>query len=210
MAISTYDNNFRGVIGNKVYYKRNGKYGARTRRDSIRASKAEKDVARKLILAKLNTFAAEMGYVIEDTFPRRNKKRSAENEFFSLNYDCCTADVTSGTVTFAYEEMVFAKGRLIPPEVSVSGSDDGQLSFTVSGDTSVDCDGCRPDDKVKAIVLNTRYHVAMSLELGTRGDGGMKTQALNSMWQKKDLQVYVYAQNSKGNDVSVSLHAAIA
>ena len=38
MALSTYDNNFRGVVGNKVHFKKNSKYWARVRRDKINAS----------------------------------------------------------------------------------------------------------------------------------------------------------------------------
>lgn len=211
MARSTYDNHFRGVVGDKVHYKRKGKYFARMRRDEINVSTTEDSLTSRLKLKSVSTLSAEMKYVTTDTFPHRNKKRSAGNEFTRLNYDCCTVeDVESETVTFDYDNLTFSKGRLMPPTVSVTFTNESkELSFTAAADTSTNCEGCRSDDKLMATVVNMKYRIAFIVELGTRGEGGMTTQTLNPMWEKEDLHVYVFAKNASGTDVSTSLHATI-
>ena len=158
----------------------------------------------------MNTFAAAMRYAIQDGFPRRAKKRSPTNEFVRLNFGCCTvSDLESKAVTFDYGNMLFSKGRLLAPTVSATYSDaDHSLSFVVSSDTS-NYPGCNADDVVVAVILDAEHEHAMTVELGTRGDGGTKSQALNALWSRENLHVYVYARNVAGDDVSTSTHLTI-
>ena len=152
-----------------------------------------------------------MRYAIQDSFPRRAKKRSPTNEFVRLNFGCCTvSDLESKAVTFDYGNMLFSKGRLLAPTVSATYSDaDHSLSFVVSSDTS-NYPGCNADDVVVAVILDAEHEHAMTVELGTRGDGGSKSQALNALWSRENLHVYAFCVSADGKDASRTKYVSLA
>lgn len=210
MALHTNDEHFRGVLGNKVHFKLNGKYRTRTRVDKARVSQKEVPVTNRLIFEQINVLAAAMQYVITDSFPKRKEGRSPVNEFVRLNRSCCRVDnFQERTMTVDYASLKFSHGRMLPPRVNVTYEEDGHtLTFAISGSTT-NYPGCQEDDKVMAVVLNSTYLHAILLELGTRGEGGITSENLDEDWQKDDLHVFVYAINTAGNDVSTSRHLSI-
>lgn len=207
MGRSTYDNHFLGVVGDKVHYKKDGKYHARVRRSEIKASQKEAAKEQRLKFGETGKLAKSVKYCARENFP---DAKNWASKFVELNIGCCTVeDLDSKTVSFDYENLKLSEGSLLPPTVSVTYSDaDHALSFTVSGDTT-NYPGCQADDKVTVILFDAEHRHAIPVELGNRGEGGMKTQTLNALWQKTNLHVYVYAKNAAGDDVSTSTHLTI-
>ena len=68
---------------------------------------------------------------------------------------------------------------------------------------------CQPDDVLYAAVLDSNLMQCKLVDLGTRGEGGMKSSQLNSFWSRDALQVYTFATTADGKDASRTLYLPI-
>lgn len=211
MAQVEYRHSLRGVVGDKVYFKRADEYFARIRVNNVKASNEESAVARRLQFGAIGKLARAMKYVTIVGFPGRPKRETATNAFVRLNYNCCTVDdVATEAVTIDYPGLVFADGVLEAPRVTASFEEAGHsLSFSVTA-ASRTYGGCMPTDKVYTVVVDEERNRAVLEELGTRGEGGIKTVDLDDTWKKEKLHVYVFCTDEKGKEASPSLHLTLA
>ena len=87
-----YNHKFRGLVGDKVYYKRADEYFARIRVDEVKASQSEEAVGRRLQFGTIGKLGRAVRYVTTESFPNRPKRETATNTFVRLNYECCTVE----------------------------------------------------------------------------------------------------------------------
>lgn len=207
MARNNYNHTFQGVLGDKVYFKRADEYFARIRVNEVKASQSDEAVERRLQFGTIGKLGKAMKYVTTSSFPNRPKRETATNTFVRLNYGCCT--VSDGTATIDYPSLKFSDGQLRRPTVSMTYlEEEHSLSFTVTPPSKVYA-GCWATDRVCAVLLDEEYNQAMFEELGTRGDGGMVTVALDEQWAKENVHVYVFCVTEDGKDVSPTTYMPI-
>ena len=211
MARHLNNSHFRGLVGDKVYYKRADEYFARIRVDEVKASQSEEAVGRRLQFGTIGKLGRAVRYVTTESFPNRPKRETATNTFVRLNYECCTVeDARAGTVTIDYPSLRFSDGQLTAPKVSATFDEESHtLSFSVTA-TDEDRGGCRPTDRVCAVVLDGEYNQADMRELCTRGDGGTASVKVDEDWAKENLHVYAFCVSADGKDASRTKYVSLA
>ena len=146
-------------------------------------------------------------YVLRESLPETPKHWTAPNYFVSLNIGLCEADLETSTVTFDYNQAVFATGSMSQPSVTMSYDDESRtVSFTLPAMSGRAFPGKQATDKVYAVFVESELMQAYTVELGTRGDGGMTSEPLEEGWNKETTHVYVYATDEKGKETSTSRH----
>lgn len=213
MAKALNNKHFVGVVGSDLYFKLYDKYRVKARPDGTSMSMTEEAVMRRLQFAEVTKLARRVRYVTSESFPHRPKQEKQWHTFTRLNYPQFTVtDAASGTVSVDYGKLQFSQGDMMPPmEVTVTYSEENHtLSFQMVGG-SKGVPGCEDSDLIRCVVLVTDadYTLALPVELGTRGEGGMVTESLDSSWSREKLHVYVYAQKADGTDVSVTKHLEV-
>lgn len=160
----------------------------------------------RLAMQLLGKLAKATKYVTPYGFVNRPKRMTSSNYFVHRNYGACS--VADGVATVDYSKLIFAEGSLMPPIVSVSYATEGHaLSFQVTAD-SEDFPGCRPTDKVYAVVVDSEYNHCKLAELCNRGDGGVESISLHPNWKRENIHVYVFAADEEG-DASVSTYLTV-
>ena len=96
---------------------------------------------------------------------------------------------------------------LAQPSVTMSYDDESRtVSFTLPAMSGRAFPGKQATDKVYAVFVESELMQAYTVELGTRGDGGMTSEPLEEGWNKETTHVYVYATDEKGKETSTSRH----
>ena len=151
----------------------------------------------RLAMQLLGKLAKATKYVTPYGFVNRPKRMTSSNYFVHRNYGACS--VADGVATVDYSKLIFAEGSLMPPIVSVSYATEGHaLSFQVTAD-SEDFPGCRPTDKVYAVVLDSEYNHCKLAELCNRGDG-LDRQEKRRKWlgDRSRVRVWSVAEGERG------------
>ena len=145
-------------------------------------------------------------------FPGRKRIHSPANAFSSENMKKEKGVFTTeedGTVTVDYSLITCAKGRLrLPAEINVSyETENNSLTFSITAEEA----GVRRNttDIVYALVVETEMFDSELMELGTRGEGGIKTMELKSGWSATDLAIYVFVVSEDGKKASDSRHLTV-
>ena len=200
----------KGVVASDMNNKLKGKHRVKARSEDIKLSESEKAVGNRLIFKDVRKMSKRTRYVL--CYPNLPEWEKPYHRFMSLNRPYFTdVDTETQTVMPEYERLQFSEGDLMPPGgVTVTYSEEHALAFSVPS-SSRDIPGCQATDVIRAVVLVTEaaYTLAVPLELGTRGEGGMLTEQLEQMWQKENLHVYTFAESADGTDASATLHLNI-
>ena len=200
---------YSGQVGKTLYYRVKKDCFAKTLPERT-TPPTEAQSAQQLVFEMMGQLAGMTREVASHGFPKRSKKEklwSASNVFMHENRGVCTVDdLASRTVTVDYPNLKCSKGSILMPEVTVTYSEENHsLQFTVAA-TEEFYQTCQPDDPVYAAVLDSNLMQCKLVDLGTRGDGGMKTSPLNRSWSRDALQVYAFATTADGKDASRTLY----
>lgn len=144
-------------------------------------------------------------------FPGRPKACTPNNIFRQLNTNSEVVEVSDALeVTVNYPRICCAKGRLkLPASVAVSREGgDNSLAFSIGAEEN----GTRRQvtDVIHVLVVETVLEEALLAELGSRGDGGIKTVELQEGWSMDNLAIYLFVVSADGKRASVSKYLELA
>ena len=196
-----------GTMDRTVFYKVDNRcYGRKKALGSAREY-TEEELKQQLKFKFMGKLSSRTKYVLRESLPETPKHWTAPNYFVSLNIGLCEADLETSTVTFDYNQAVFAAGSMSQPSVTMSYDDESRtVSFTLPAMSGRAFPGKQATDKVYAVFVESELMQAYTVELGTRGDGGMTSEPLEEGWNKETTHVYVYATDEKGKETSTSRH----
>ena len=141
---------------------------------------------------------------------------SVSAKFLELNAGkVCVSTYNKETGAFdrAYDfrTMTLSDGPVdIPAVTATVDAEARSVSFTSSADEQEDGAYRQPSDLVYGVVFDATLRRCSVVELGTRGDGGMKTFNIPSHWPATELYVYTFARSRRARKASptVTLYPA--
>lgn len=210
MARSTFSGHFRGILGNKVHYKKAGRYFARTRADEVRMSQEESAVIQRIKFEETIRLSKILMYVSRVGFAGRPNGWTPSNVFVNKNMHCVSVAPESHEVTVDYEQLAVSAGPQMLPRVTVSYMDvEHSLSFSAEAEKDFYV-GCEEDDVLYAVILESVGGYCKLVKLGTRSEGTDMQVTLHELWEKANLHVYVFATDAKGKVASRSVYLPLA
>lgn len=141
-------------------------------------------------------------------FADKERGLSAANLFVSHNSGLLvTSTPAEGggfTREYAFRELRLSAGPLEEPDVTATVDTEARsVSFTLASLSPDDETGlCQPTDRVYGFVLDGATQRGRLVELGTRGEGGMKTFNIPAKWAVTDLYVYAFARARRKRQAS--------
>lgn len=200
---------YSGKVGKSLYYRMKKDCFVKTLPEKT-TPPTEQQSKQQLVFEMMGQLAGVTKEASRNGFPKRtNKKKhwSAVNMFIHENRSVCAVeDAKTGTVTVDYPNLKCSKGNILTPEVTVLYSEENHsLQFSTAATTEF-YQTCQPDDTVYAMVLDSDLMQCKLVNLGTRGESGMVSSTLNSLWNKDALRIYAFATSADGKDASQTLY----
>ena len=143
--------------------------------------------------------------------PGRKRGVGANAKFIEANVGrlcVSTHNEETGKIDREYDfrSMVLSSGPVDTPAVTATvDAEGGTVSFTLSADETPDSSYHLPSDLVYGFVYDATLRRGSLVELGSRGDGGMKSFEIPDHWPATDLYVYAFARSRKGRKASATV-----
>lgn len=145
-------------------------------------------------------------------FPDRNRGITPGMKFMEHNATtlCSATRGDDGTiaVTRDLKLLQLSNGPLENAEVEVSvDTEQRNVTFSLSAVGTGDTDHLSmADDRVYGFVLDGERLRGRLVQLGTRGEGGIKTFTIPAKWSVADLHVYVFTRRRRDRVASDTAH----
>lgn len=178
---------------------------ARARARLVKNPRTSKQVAQRTKWADIQELTGHFAEVITVGFPYLSYGRG-RNRFVQCNMKCAQVD-DALQVTYDWEHLVCAVGRLTCPKVSASLV---ESTLTLTPEAQVLKPGfCQGSDRMFAVLVEQDLRDVVLVELGEREGAGEKDLPLTEGWNPAKVAVYCFAVDKDGKKTSGTTWVAL-
>lgn len=195
---------YQGRVGKVVYYVNNDINCVRKLSTKKIVPNKEEQLKQQAKIALLGQLSGTLKKTTKIGFPGVHNH---SNKFVSTNMEQVEVELDAGSKKWVasvdYSSLIVSRGRLMPPIVSAS-SEEGSIAFSA---TSMSEEfGLSVDDVIYAVLMDDKRLFSWMIELGTRGEGGIKTATIPPFCTLENLHGYVFTTSKNGKEVSTSVY----
>lgn len=197
---------FAKRVGGAAYYWKNGVNYVRSLSKGEYTSNTPQQAEVRAKFTSASQVAAYVKDIAKVGFPQRRRGLTAKNAWHSAN-KACFRKMEEGT-EILFEDFQFSSGSLRPAEVTLA-FDNESCVYTAANSKMPEESGCKSDDLVYLVLLDTENLFSRLVLIGKRGESGEVKFETSRLWSDS-VMAYCFALSADGKIASKTLPVTIA